>query len=185
MLKRLISFAEKIMNEERDERLFAKMEQQISKSESTLRGMNERDRSWFQTMKQRKTERERLDTNFKANEATKSVTSVKTEVGNKRKGGAADLSKLSESKRKKKEIAERKASTSNKHPSQLAKRRYIESKEKISLLRAKATKTAQKPKPVRSIEENVKERRSVKNKHTSKFSVDLTNTSRRGTKRLR
>lgn len=175
-------FAEKILNEERDERLFAKMEQQISKSEQTLRGMNERDRSWFQTMKQRKTERERLDANFKASEDAKQASTVKREPGAKRKG---DLSKLSESKRKKKEDAERKASTSNKHPSQLAKQRYIHSKEKTSLLRAKATKTAHKPKRVRSIEENTVERKSFKNKRESKFSVDLTNTSRRGAKRLR
>lgn len=169
------------MNEERDERLFAKMEQQISKSEQTLRGMNERDRSWFQTMKQRKTERERLDANFKASEEAKQAT-VKTEPGAKRKG---DLSKLSDSKRKKKEDAERKASTSNKHPSQLAKQRYIKSKEKTSLLRAKASKAAHKPQRVRSIEENTVERKSFKNKRESKFSVDLTNTSRRGAKRLR
>lgn len=150
----------------------------------TLKGMNDRDRSWFQTMKKRKTERDRLDANFKANEAAKGATTVKTEAGDKRKG-AADLSKLSESKRKKKEDAERKASTSNKHPSQLAKQRYIQSKEKTSLLRAKATKAAHKPQRVRSIEENVVERKSLKNKRESKFSVDLTNTSRRGAKRLR
>lgn len=173
------------MNEERDERLFAKMEQQISKSEMTLKGLNDRDRSWFQTMKQRKTERDRLDAEFKANETAKSAATVKQEPGDKRKPGSADLSKLSESKRKKKEVAERKASTSNKHPSQLAKQRYIQSKEKTSLLRAKATKTAHKPQRVRSIEENVYERKTLKNKRESKFSVDLTNTSRRGTKRLR
>lgn len=174
------------MNEERDERLFAKMEQQISKSEMTLKGLTDRDRSWFQTMKQRKTERDRLDADFKANETAKNAAdTVKKEPGDKRKSGAADLSKLSESKRKKKEVAERKASTSNKHPSQLAKQRYIQSKEKTSLLRAKATKTAHKPQRVRSIEENVYERKSIKNKRESKFSVDLTNTSRRGTKRLR
>lgn len=172
------------MNEERDERLFAKMEQQISKSEMTLRGLNDRDRSWFQTMKQRKTERDRLDANFKANEVTKGPNAVKTEAGDKRKG-ATDFSKLSDSKRKKKEDAERKANTSNKHPSQLAKQRYIHTKENTSLLRAKATEIALKPKRVRSIEENVVDRKSFRNKRESKFSVDLTNTSRRGAKRLR
>lgn len=176
-----ISFAEKILNEERDERLFAKMEQQISKSEMSLKGMNDRDRSWFQTMKQRKTERDRLDAEFKAKETTKSAAS---ETGGKSKG-ATDVSKLSESKRKKKELAERKASTSNKHPSQLAKQRYIQTKERSSLLRAKAVKTAHKPKRVHSIEDNVVEKRSVRNKRESKFSVDLTNTGRRGAKRLR
>lgn len=171
---------EKILNEERDERLFAKMEQQISKSEMSLRGMNDRDRSWFQTMKQRKTEKDRLDNNFKAVNVAKNAAEVKTEPGAKRK---ADYSKLSESKRRKKEDAERKAG--NKTPSQLAKQRFIQHKEKSSLLRAKASKTAQKPKRVHSIEENVRDRNSVKNKRTSKFSVDLTNTSRRGAKRLR
>lgn len=172
------------MNEERDERLFAKMEQQISKSELALKGMNDRDRSWFQTMKQRKTERDRLDANFKANEAAKAVPDVKSESGDKRKR-TTDLSKLSESKRKKKEAAERKADLTNKHPSLLAKKRYIQSKEKTSLLRAKTSKLAYKPKRVRSIEENITEKKSMKNKRESKFSVDLTNTGRRGAKRLR
>lgn len=163
------------MNAERDERLFAKMEQQISKSEISLRGMGDRERSWFQTMKQRKTEKERLEANFKQAEAAKNAPNdLKHKAEN-------DFSKFSESKRKKKEDALKK---SNKTPSQLAKQKYKEKLEKVSLLRAKASKTAHKVKRIRQVDE-VSNRQSVRNKRESKFSVDLTNTGRRNAKKLR
>lgn len=165
---------EKIMNEERDERLFAKMEQQISKHELSLKGMGDRERAWFQTMKQRKTEKDRLDNNFKANEAAKNE--------NGKRPANDDFSKLSESKRRKKEEAAKKL---NKSHSQQVKQKFREQQEKQSFLRAKATKIAQKTKRIRQVDENNTERQTVKNKHTSKFSVDLTNTSRRNAKKLR
>lgn len=162
----------KILNEERDERLFAKMEQQISKSELSLKGMGDRERSWFQTMKQRKMEKERLNNQFKVSEAAKFVP------GNK--SIQTDLSKLSESKRKKRMEAEKK-----KTPSQLAKQKIKQQQEKVSFLRAKASKVAQKAKRIRQIDENNIERTAVKTKKPSKFAVDLTNTSRRNLKKLR
>lgn len=159
------------MNEERDERMFAKMEQQIAKQELSLKGMGDRERTWFQTMKHRKAEKERLDNNFKAAEAAKNNPGKRT--------AADDLSKLSESKRKKKEEA-----SAKKTPSQMAKQKVREQQEKISFLRAKATKIANKTKRIRQVDE-INERQSVKNKRESKFSVDLTNTSRRNAKKLR
>lgn len=66
----------------------------------------------------------------------------------------------------------------------MAKQKYKEQQEKISFLRAKATKIAHKTPRIRQVDEK-KERQTVKNKRASKFSVDLTNTSRRNTKRLR
>lgn len=171
------------MNEEREEKTFAKMEQQIAKSEMTLKGMNERERSWFQTMKQRKQEKDRLETNFKAieDERKRANEPTKPDANGKRK---ADLSKFSESKRRKREEMDRKRDTSNKHPSQLAKQRYIQSKENASVLRAKASKSLHKVKRIRQVDEAV-ESRSVKNKRQSKFSVDLTGTGSRRAKQLR
>ncbi|XP_031617925.1 probable ATP-dependent RNA helicase DDX27 [Contarinia nasturtii] len=165
----------KILNEERDERMFAKMEQQISKQELSLRGMGDRERTWFQSMKKRKQEKERLDNNFKATEAAKNVNGKRTAT-------TSDLSKLSESKRKKKEEA-----TAKKTPSQMAKQKVRDHQEKISFLRAKASKIAHKTKRIRQIDEMNNDRHMAnnKNKRVSKFSVDLTNTSRRNTKKLR
>lgn len=163
------------MNAERDERMFAKMEQQIAKQEISLRGMGERERTWFQTMKHRKSEKERLDNNFKAAEAAKNAPNDL-----KRKADG-DLSHLSESKRKKKEEALKKA---NKTPSQLAKEKYKEKIEKASLLRAKASKQQHKPKRIRQLDDNIA-KKSFKNKKESRFAIDLTNTSRRNTKKLR
>lgn len=161
------------MNDERDERSFAKMEQQIAKQEIFLKGMNERERSWFQTMKQRRTEKERLDNNFKDAEAAKQVASG-------HKFTEADLSRLSASKRKKKEEAEKKMT-----PSQLAKQRVKDAQEKASFLRAKSSKTAMKTKRIRQVDAPRQQREQTRNKKTSRFSVDLTNTSRRNAKKLR
>lgn len=162
--------------------MFSKMEQQISKQEVSLKGMNERERSWFQTMKQRKTEKDRLENNFKATEeARKQENSKGTDVNGKRK---ADLSKLSDSKRKKKEDMERKKDTSNKHPSQIAKQRYIQSKERASLIRAKANKSLHKTKRLRQLDEDFGSQKLTKTKRESKFSIDLTATGRRA-KQLR
>lgn len=149
------------------------MEQQIAKQELSLRGMGDRERSWFQTMKQRKTEKDRLDNKFKAEaEAAKNPGKRPAE---------GDLSKLSESKRKKKEEAEKK-----KTPSQMAKQKVREQNEKMSFLRAKASKIAHKTKRIRQVDEIQDARQNkAKTKRPSKFAVDLTNTSRRNTKKLR
>lgn len=148
------------------------MEQQIAKSELSLRGMGDRERSWFQTMKQRKTEKDRLDNQFKAAEAAKNATG--------KRPAANDLSKLSESKRKKKEELEKK-----KTPSQLAKQKIRDQQEKISFLRAKASKIAHKTKRIRQVDDVQDGRKAIKTKRPSKFAVDLTNTSRRNAKKLR
>lgn len=150
------------------------MEQQIAKSELSLRGMGDRERSWFQTMKQRKTEKDRLDNSFKEAEASKNA--------NGKRPAEDSLSKLSESKRKKKEEAEKQA---RKTPSQAAKQKFKEQQEKISFLRAKATKIAHKTKRIRQVDEQRTQKQGGKNKRESKFSVDLTNTSRRNAKKLR
>lgn len=149
------------------------MEQQIAKQELSLRGMGDRERTWFQTMKQRKTQKERLDNSFKAAEAAKNAPG--------KRSATEDLSKLSESKRKKKEEAEKK-----KTPSQLAKQKIRDHQEKISFLRAKASKIAHKTQRIRQVDiDNGQKPAANKNKRASKFSVDLTNTSRRNAKKLR
>lgn len=148
------------------------MEQQIAKHELSLKGMGDRERTWFQTMKHRKAEKDRLDSKFKAEaEAAKNPGKRPAE---------SDLSKLSESKRKKKEEAEKK-----KTPSQMAKQKIRQQEEKMSFLRAKATKIAHKPKRIRQVDEAPDGRQKAKTKRPSKFAVDLTNTSRRNAKKLR
>lgn len=160
------------MNEERDERLFAKMEQQVSRAEIQLKGLNDRDRQWFQTMKQRRDERERLTNNFAANE--KAAKDPLNATKNDR------LSKLSDSKRKKLADADKKKS-----PAQLAKKKYKKSLETGSLLRAKAAKVQKRPQKLWSIEDTDVKRREVRKPKTSKFAQGLTDTSRKGAKRLR
>lgn len=175
ILRESICFpSEKILNEERDERQFSKMEQQIAKHELSLKGLGDRERAWFQTMKKRKSEKDRLDNNFKAAEAAKNAPNGKRSATN-------DHSKLSDSKRRKKEEKEK-----MKTPSQMAKQKHRDQEEKISFLRAKATKIAHKTKRIRQVDENTNNSMATnKNRRVSKFSVDLTNTSRRNAKKLR
>lgn len=165
---------EKILNEERDERIFAKMEQQIAKSEITLRGLEDRERQWFQSMKQRNAEKERLTNNFKENEKAKKAGDT-----SKRKPDS-DISKLSESKRKREETA-----AAMKTPSQLAKERYIQKRDNASFLRAKAVKSQKKPRRLNALDDDIPQKQKIKNRKVSKFAQDLTDTSRRNAKRLR
>lgn len=162
----------KIVNEERDERTFSKMEQQIAKQELSIKGMGDRERTWFQTMKHRRAEKERLDTKFKEAEEAKN--------SNGKRSATDNLSKLSESKRKKKEEAEKKKS-----PAQMAKQKVRDHQEKMSFLRAKASKIAHKTKRIRQIDMDKSKQHGAKNKRASKFAVDLTNTNRRNAKKLR
>lgn len=178
-MKSSYHFTAKILNEERDERLFAKMEQQIAKSEISLRGMEERERNWFQSMKKRKEETDRLTNSFRVTEKARKTEGLAT--NDKKRKGDADISKLSESKRKKKEAA-----LKTKTPSQVSKERYIKQRENSSFIRAKALKSQNKPRRLNALDDNdTPQKQSFKNKKTSKFSQDLTDTSRRNAKRLR
>lgn len=169
------------MDEEREERMFAKMEQQVAKAEIQLKGMNDKDRQWFQTMKQRRDERERLTNNFKTNAQKAADGGAEGENGGAAKQKEDRFKKLSESKQKKITKADKKKS-----PSQLFKERHRQNLEKGSLLRAKAAKVQKKPQKLRSVHDpDDGPKQSARKPRASKFAQDLTDTSRRGAKRLR
>lgn len=150
------------------------MEQQVSKAEIQLKGLSDNERQWFQTMKQRRDEHERLTNKFKTSEElAKKDDKVNNNLNPDR------LNKLSDSKRKKILDAEKK-----KRPFQTPKEKYKQGLEKSSLLRAKAMKSKKRPQKVNAVPEE-KESHPLRKARVSKFAKDLTDTSRRGAKRLR
>lgn len=171
----LLIFTEKILDEEFAERQFAKLEMQINKTENSLKGLTAPQREWFQTMKQRKEEKERLS--VKPNVVTdKNKNKTDNKKTNKRASGDHEFNKKNTKKRRE----ERKT------PEQLAKARAMKEIEKVSLVRAKLMKSKNRPAKLNAVMEDVEIRKSKTNaKRRSKFNVDLTDTSNRGSKRLR
>lgn len=165
-----MSKTEKILDDEFAERQFAKMEMQINKTENTLKGMTQPQREWFQSMKQRRDEKERLSVN-----ETIAAGNSKQLPKHKRKGDAHEFSKRNIKKRKEEKRT----------PEQLAKARAVREIEKVSLVRAKLAKSQSRPGRLNAMEEDKRPEKQQTNKKRSKFLTDLTDTSQRGAKRLR
>lgn len=166
---------EKILDEEFAERQFAKLEMQINKTENSLKGLTAPQREWFQTMKQRKEEKERLSVKPSVpTDKGKDKSSAKKT--NKRASGDHEFNKKNIKKRRE----ERKT------PEQLAKARAMKEIEKVSLVRAKLMKSKSRPGKLNAVQEDDDRPKSkMSNKRRSKFNLDLTDTSYRGSKRLR
>lgn len=151
------------MDEEFAERQYAKMEMQINQAQNNLKGLTQQQREWFQTMKQRKEEKERL--------------SINTSETNSKDG----KKKFTESNKKR----EKREKEQKKHPNQLAKERAIREIQQASLVRAKMSKFKNKLPRLNAVQEDQTPQKAVSKKRKSKFALDLTDTSRRGAKRLR
>lgn len=165
---------EKILDEEFAERQFAKLEMQINKTENSLKGLTAPQREWFQTMKQRKEEKERLSLNANpTSEAGKDKTSNKN--AKKRASGDHEFNKKNTKKRREERMT----------PEQLAKARALKEIEKASLVRAKLMKSKSRPGKLNAVVEDEISKTKINSKKRSKFNLDLTDTSNRGSKRLR
>ncbi|KAJ6645228.1 putative ATP-dependent RNA helicase DDX27 [Pseudolycoriella hygida] len=164
---------QKILDEEYAERQFAKLEMQINKTENSLKGLTAPQREWFQTMKQRKEEKERLSITETA-EKVKEKKSTKS--AEKRGSGDHEFNKKNSKKRREEKMS----------PEQLAKARAMREIEKVSLVRAKLMKSKSRPGKLNAVQEDDDVPRSkMNNKRRSKFNLDLTDTSNRGSKKLR
>jgi len=148
---------------------------QINKTENSLKGLTAPQREWFQTMKQRKEEKERLSVNPDAT-THKSKDKSSNKNTKKRASGDHEFNKKNTKKRRE----ERKT------PEQLAKARAMREIEKVSLVRAKLMKSKSRPGKLNAImEDDERPKSKMNNKRRSKFNLDLTDTSNRGSKRLR
>lgn len=152
------------------------MEMQINKAENSLRGLSGEEREWFQTMKQRREEKERLSVNPDDKRSTSQ--------GGRKFGGGGVGGHENNKKNSKRRREERKAE--RRTPEQSAKARAMREIEKASLVRAKLSKSHRKPGRLNAMpDDQPKRSMSASNKKRSKFSHDLTDTSQRGAKRLR
>lgn len=147
------------------------MEMQINKTENALKGLSQPQRDWFQSMKQRRDEKERLSV-----DATIAAGNSKQLPKHKRKGDAHEFSKRNMKKRKE----------DKRTPAQLAKARAMREIEKVSLVRAKLAKSKTRPGRLAAmVEDKRPDKPLASNKKRSKFLTDLTDTSQRNAKRLR
>lgn len=169
-----------ILDEEFQERAFAKMEMEINRAENSLRGLTTQQREWFQTMKQRKQEKERLSVNV--NDKRSGGSGGGGKAGGQKRGGTGGH----ENNKKNSKIRKEERKAERRTPEQSAKARAMREIEKASLVRAKLMKSHRKPGRLNSMPEDKPiANRSIANKKRSKFTNDLTDTSQRGAKRLR
>ncbi|XP_037048402.1 probable ATP-dependent RNA helicase DDX27 [Bradysia coprophila] len=169
---------QKILDEEFAERQFAKLEMQINKTENSLKGLTQPQREWFQTMKQRKEEKERLSVNPTETTNKGKDKKDKSTDGKARKRSKGDHEFNKKNTKKRRE--------ENMHPDKLAKARVMREIEKVSLVRAKLMKSKSRPGKLNAIQEDDEASKSkMTNKRRSKFNLDLTDTSNRKSKTLR
>ncbi|XP_058462347.1 probable ATP-dependent RNA helicase DDX27 [Malaya genurostris] len=178
---------EKVLQEERAEKLLRQTEQQLEKTERKLKGVpNGPSREWFQNHRDRKEEQERLSLKSEVNKENKKQ-SRKRKRGN---DSDDDFDPIKHQQSKQQKIAKKKVEPS-KTPSQLAKERALQELTKVSLVQAKLSKIKNRPLRVTATgEERHAEHSSgkltKKRKHrSSRFERDLTDISKKGVKKLR
>ncbi|XP_031841882.1 dead-box helicase Rs1 [Nomia melanderi] len=160
---------EKILEEERNERELAKMENQTNRVEKLLKSESNKgeQRSWFQTQKERKEEKERLSL------TEKQLKSKATKKQHREPSNIVEEKKKKVTKEVKKETAEDRA-------------KY--ELDKIAAYQARLAKKKNKQKKIRTI---VDDDRSTTNRKTglkrskSSFAADLTDISKKAVKRMR
>ncbi|XP_051174595.1 probable ATP-dependent RNA helicase DDX27 [Leptopilina boulardi] len=168
--KKLESFADditRILDEEKHERELAKLENQANRMENLLKGSEGQTRTWFQTKKERKDEKERLQL------TEKKSTQLKKEKLKEKENGKENKKKKQDKKNE---------------PIDEAEERVNKELEKVAAFQARAAKRMNKQKKIRTVVENdyhSMDKKKLKRKAKSSFVEDLTDTSRKGVKRMR
>ncbi|XP_058833196.1 probable ATP-dependent RNA helicase DDX27 [Topomyia yanbarensis] len=178
---------EKVLQEERAEKLLRQTEQQLDKTERKLKGVvSGPSREWFQNRRDRKEEQERLSLK------TEKDTENKKKSKKRKRGHDSDddFDPIKYQQNKMQKTAKKKAEP-NKTPSQLAKERALQELTKVSLVQAKLAKIKNRPLRVTATgderhPEKAASKPGGKRKHrTSRFERDLTDISKKGVKKLR
>ncbi|XP_053985019.1 probable ATP-dependent RNA helicase DDX27 [Hylaeus volcanicus] len=168
-LQSLEADVENILEEERNERELAKIENQANRVEKLLKNESDKgeQRSWFQTQKERKEEKEKLSL-------------VEKQPKNKEKKiRHIGPPKIGEEKKKK---------VSKDLKKETAEDRAVKELEKIAAFQARLAKKKNKQKKIRTV---MDDDRSLANRKTSikrpksSFAADLTDTSKKAVKRMR
>ncbi|XP_068985117.1 probable ATP-dependent RNA helicase DDX27 [Bombus flavifrons] len=166
-LQSLETDVNKILEEERNERELAKIENQANRAEKLLKNESNKgtQRTWFQTQKERKEEKEKLSLTEKQNT-------------NKEKKQNKEPSNIIEEKKKR-----------SKEPKQeTAEDRAKKELEKIAAYQARLAKKKNKQNKIRAVVENdnfSSNRKASLKRPKSSFAADLTNTSKKAVKKMR
>ncbi|KAG5337858.1 DDX27 helicase, partial [Acromyrmex heyeri] len=159
---------QKILQEEKSEKELAKVENEANRIEKILKVEDGKEqRSWFQSKKERKKEKDNLRL-------------TKKQIG-KNKKHEKELSNIVQEKKKK---------AQNEPQKDTAEDRAKKELEKIAAYQARLAKKSNRQKKIRTVtDENVMNRdfakkRSLKRPKSS-FAADLTDTSKKGVKRMR
>ncbi|XP_029041188.1 probable ATP-dependent RNA helicase DDX27 [Osmia bicornis bicornis] len=167
-LQSLESDIKKILEEERNERELAKIENQANRVEKLLKDDNKTvQRTWFQTQKERKEEKEKLSLTEKQVKANKGKKRQSDEAPNVVKDKKKKLSK-----EPKKETAEDRAN---------------KELEKIAAFQARLAKKKNKQKKLRTVVDDkfMTNKRGSLKRSKSSFAADLTDTSKKAVKKMR
>ncbi|KAG5313607.1 DDX27 helicase, partial [Pseudoatta argentina] len=159
---------QKILQEEKSEKELAKVENEANRIEKILKVEDGKEqRSWFQSKKERKKEKDNLRL-------------TKKQVG-KNKKHEKELSNIVQEKKKK---------AQNEPQKDTAEDRARKELEKIAAYQARLAKKSNRQKKIRTVtDENVMNRDFTKKRSLerpkSSFAADLTDTSKKGVKRMR
>ncbi|XP_003490948.1 probable ATP-dependent RNA helicase DDX27 [Bombus impatiens] len=166
-LQSLETDVNKILEEERNERELAKIENQANRAEKLLKNESNKgtQRTWFQTQKERKEEKEKLSLTEKQN----------TNKGQKQNKEPSNI--IEEKKKRSKEPKQ-----------ETAEDRAKKELEKIAAYQARLAKRKNKQNKIRTVVENDKfssNRKASLKRPKSSFAADLTNTSKKAVKKMR
>lgn len=158
---------EKILEEERNERELAKIENQANRAEKLLKNESNKNiqRTWFQTQKERKEEKERL-----------SLTEKQSNKKEKKKPNKEPSNIVEEKKKKAKEPKK-----------ETAEDRAKRELEKIAAYQARLAKKQNKLSKIRTIVDDkfTSNKKVLQKRPRSSFVADLTNTSKKAVKKMR
>nr|XP_012150388.1 PREDICTED: probable ATP-dependent RNA helicase DDX27 [Megachile rotundata] len=167
-LKSLEPDVEKILEEERNERELAKIENQANRAEKLLKDENKStQRSWFQTQKERKEEKEKL-----------TLTEKKPKPNKEKKKNDEPPNIVKETNKK----------VSKGPKKETAEDRAMKELEKIAAVQARLAKKKNKQKKLRTVVDDDKfmaNKRGSLKRSKSSFAADLTDTSKKAVKRMR
>lgn len=157
---------ERILEEERNEKELAKVENQTKRAENILKGTDDKNhRSWFQSTKERKKEKEKLSLTEKHRKTkNKEEKTIKNIVEEKKRNIAKEKHKETAEDRANKELA------------------------KIAAYQARLAKQKSKEKKIRTVVDNVGYttiNNGSKKRSRSSFASDLTDTGRKNVKKMR
>ncbi|KXJ82975.1 hypothetical protein RP20_CCG008612 [Aedes albopictus] len=179
---------EKVLYEEKAEKMLLQTEQQLNRTERKLKGVaSAPGREWFQTHHERKEEKERLSVKTATEDNTKQKKNKKRKRGD---DSEDEFDPIKYQQQKRQKVAKKKTEA-NKTPSQLAKERALQELTKVSLVQAKLAKIKNRPTRVTAAADDDdfgkgKHNAGKKNKkRLSRFEKDLTDTSKKGVKKLR